>query len=64
MVDFLILYSSERRNNCLALLESAIEWLKKLRVSLSSLKNHKVRISKAPNSKIYPDFLILISHSL
>lgn len=51
MGDFLTLYSSERRKNCLALLESAIEWLKKLSVFIFSQKNHTVRISKALNSK-------------
>lgn len=54
MDDFLTL-SSERRNNCLALLSSAIEWLKKLSIFVFS-QNHKIRISKALVSKIYPDF--------
>lgn len=53
MDDFLTL-SSERRNNCLALLSSAIEWLKKLNFVFS--QNHKIRINKALVSKIYPDF--------
>ena len=55
MDDFLTLCSSERRNNCLALLESAIEWLKKLNIFVFS-QNHKMRISKTLDSKIYPDF--------
>lgn len=55
MDDFLTLCSSERRNICLAPLESAVEWLKKLSIFVFS-QNHKMRISKALDSKIYPDF--------
>lgn len=55
MDDFLTLCSSERRNNCLAPLESAVEWLKKLSIFVFS-QNRKMRISKALDSKIYPDF--------
>lgn len=51
----LFLHSSERRNNCLALLESALGWLKKLSIFVFS-QNHKMRISEAPDSKIFPNF--------
>lgn len=43
MDDFLIPYLSERRNNCLALLGSATERLKKLSIFVFSQK-HKMRI--------------------